>query len=91
MKKGRWGEVTIWEALGRYTVQCTCTGSRGRKLRAPLFFSVVFIRVPHPLSHLNYHGQSGSLSLFSLTLSSLCVAGRAYLSQLTGGGGAGRT
>jgi hypothetical protein len=41
---------------------------------------------PPPIS-----GQCGSLSLLSLALFSLCVAGRACLSPADGRGGGGRT
>ncbi len=50
----------------------------------PPFFSVVYFP-PSPPPHLKR--QSGLPPLFSLTLSYLCVAGRACLFQLTGDGG----
>jgi hypothetical protein len=54
-----------------------------------IFLSSLF-GPPTPLRSTMHHSQSGSQSLFSLTLFSLCVAGRACLSQLTEGGGGGR-
>ncbi len=62
--------------------------SRGIHLKeAHLYFAVVFLASQHPIP-LQLPGQCGTLP-FSLTLSSLYVKGRAYLSRL-GGGGDGR-